>query len=106
MAGPHINYTNRKSYTILRENAKVLDTNCTGVVIENLGTVEVSMKCEGVVIVLAPGESLEYGNDPDVLETTVYQDVVFAETTGDPDVDPIKYLRVTKEQITPYRADD
>lgn len=106
MAGTWINYTNRKSYSNFRENAKVLDTNCTGVVMENLGTVNVTMKCEGVEIELAPGDSLEYGNDPDVLETTVYTDLVFSETTGDPDVEPVKFLRVTKEFVTPYRSDE
>ena len=105
MAGAHINYQNQKSFLVLNENTTTITTDCTGLLIENLGTVNVYMKCEGVLITLRPGEALEFSNDPDVLEVTVFTNIIFDENTGDVDIEPEKYLRVIKEQITPFRDD-
>ncbi len=105
MAGAHINYQNQKSFLVLNDDTTTITTDCTGVLIENLGTVNVYMKCEGVNITFRPGESLEFSNDPDVMEVTVFTNIVFDNVTGDPDILPEKYLRVIREQITPYRDD-
>jgi hypothetical protein len=106
MAGAHINYQNRKSYTVITEPVDFVTTNCTGVQIENKGTVTAYLKCEGVPIRLKPGEALDYSNDPDVWEVTEFSDISFENQTGDPDIVPEAYLFVTKEVITPFRHDE
>jgi hypothetical protein len=90
-----INYTSRNQPEVIVENTTIVLSDCTSIVLQNKGTLGISMKMEGVPVRLESGEFWTFGNDPDVREKTEFRDIVFDTGAG------TKLLFVIRQFLTP-----